>query len=247
MSGNDRELIDYAIIGGGVSGAFSAWRLKQARPDARIALYEYGNRIGGKLFSRTLPGMPNVVAELGGMRYIPDAQPLVTHLIEDLRLPTKPFPMGSPDTGAEKNFCYFRRTHFLNEQMSDSGVVPYKVDWIERNKSPNELMTYVAEMLVPGFKTMPFEEWFQVRVFGRYLWEWGFWNLLYRVLSAEAYEYMQQGLGYDTNVANGNAVNLLITAGDTSVSDSYRTLVNSTSSFVIRYRHSASVGSRFET
>ena len=46
--------IDYAIIGGGVSGAYSAWRLKQAMPAARVALFEYSNRIGGKLFSRTL-------------------------------------------------------------------------------------------------------------------------------------------------------------------------------------------------
>lgn len=223
---SDGQPIDYAIIGGGVSGAYSAWRLKQEMPEARVVLFEYSNRIGGKLFSRTLPGMPNVVAELGGMRYIPNAQPLVTQLIETLRLPSKRFPMGSPETGAENNFCYFRQTHLLNKQMNDSEIVPYNVDWVEQNKSPNELMTYVAEMLVPGFRTMPFEDWFHVRVFGKYLWEWGFWNLLYRVLSPEAYAFMQEGLGYDTNVANGNAINLLITAGDTSGSDSYRTLVD---------------------
>jgi len=34
---------------------------------------------------------------LGGMRYIPATQPLVTFLIErELELPVKDFPMGSP-------------------------------------------------------------------------------------------------------------------------------------------------------
>jgi len=227
MSDTDNKPpIDYAIIGGGVSGAYSVWRLKQALPEARVALFEYSDRIGGKLFSRTLPGMPNVVAELGGMRYIPKAQPLVTGLIEELDLPSKVFPMGSPKTGDDNNYCYFRQTHLLNKQMSDPDIVPYNLDWAEQGKSPNELMNYVAKMLVPDLDDLEFEDWFEVRVFGKYLWEWGFWNLLYRVLSPEAYAYMQQGLGYDTNVANGNAINLLITAGDTSGSDAYRTLVD---------------------
>ena len=37
---------------------------------------------------------------------------------------------------------------------------------------------------------------------------------------------MRDGLGYDTNVSNGNAVNLMFTASDTSGSDRYRTLVD---------------------
>ena len=223
---NHGEVIDYAIIGGGVSGAYSAWRIRQARPDAKVALFEYSDRIGGKLLSRKLPGMPHVVAELGGMRYIPASQPLVTNLIAELGLATKPFPMGSPPPQRNRdNFCYFRRTHLLNHQLSDSAKVPYHVDWAERDKSPNDLMNYVAALLVPGFEKLSFDDWFEVKVFGKYLWEYGFWNLLYRVLSPEAYAFMRDGLGYDTNVANGNAINMLITAGDTSGQDTYRTLV----------------------
>eukprot|EP01035_Chromulina_nebulosa_P064065 gene64065-87620_t len=90
--------VDVAVIGGGVAGAYSAWRLQKANgKKSKVALYEYSDRIGGRLFSRTLPGMPNVVAELGGMRYIPETQPLVTGLINYLKLPTKDFPMGNPD------------------------------------------------------------------------------------------------------------------------------------------------------
>lgn len=219
--------IDYAVIGGGIGGVYSAWRLKQAKPEARVALYEYSDRIGGKLFSVALPGMPHVYAELGGMRYIPASQPLVTFLIErELELPTKDFPMGSPPpVGNKRNFVYLRRTHFYNEQFGDPDVVPYRLDWAERGQTPNELTSYVLDLLVPNYRDLSFDDWFDVRVFGKYLWEWGYWNLLYRVVSPDAYSFLRDGVGYDTNVANGNAVNLMFTAGDTSGEDHYRTLV----------------------
>ena len=44
--------LDVAVVGGGVSGAYSAWRLQTERgPAERIALFEYSNRIGGRLFT----------------------------------------------------------------------------------------------------------------------------------------------------------------------------------------------------
>ena len=61
--------IDIAVVGAGVSGAYAAWRLKREFPDKAIVLFEYSDRIGGRLFSKTLPGMPHVNAELGGMRF----------------------------------------------------------------------------------------------------------------------------------------------------------------------------------
>lgn len=69
--------VDVAVVGAGCAGVYSAWRLKQKYPKQRIALFEYSNRIGGRLYSLPLPGMPHVNAELGGMRYIPDTQTFV--------------------------------------------------------------------------------------------------------------------------------------------------------------------------
>ena len=41
--------LDIAIVGGGVSGAYSAWRLQQERGATEsIALFEYSDRIGGR-------------------------------------------------------------------------------------------------------------------------------------------------------------------------------------------------------
>ncbi|MDH3523742.1 MAG: FAD-dependent oxidoreductase [Acidobacteriota bacterium] len=103
--------------------------------------------------------------------------------------------------------------------------MPYDLDWIERGQTPNELTSYVLRLIVPDYADLSFDDWFEVKFEGRYLWEWGYWNLLYRVVSPDAYSFLRDGVGYDTNVANGNAVNLMFTAGDTSGEDHYKTLV----------------------
>ena len=88
--------LDVAIIGGGVSGLYSGWRLATSpnRPE-KIGLFEMSDRIGGRLESVMLPGM-EIYGELGGMRYMP-AHVMVTTLIEKVfNLPSVAFPMGDP-------------------------------------------------------------------------------------------------------------------------------------------------------
>ena len=88
--------LDVAIVGGGVSGLYSGWRLATSpnRPE-KIGLFEMSNRIGGRLESVMLPGM-QIYGELGGMRYMP-AHVMVTSLIEQVfKLPWEVFPMGDP-------------------------------------------------------------------------------------------------------------------------------------------------------
>ena len=89
--------LDVAVVGGGVSGCYSAWRLQQEKgAHAKIGLFEYSDRIGGRLYTVTLPGIPHVKAEVGGMRYIPDQHIMVASLVDHLQLPTSDFPMGAP-------------------------------------------------------------------------------------------------------------------------------------------------------
>jgi monoamine oxidase len=87
--------LDIAVVGGGVAGAYTAWRLSRHFGAAKsVGLFEYSDRIGGRLYSRRLPGMPHLVAELGGMRYMPQSQPIITKTIAALRIATQDFPMG---------------------------------------------------------------------------------------------------------------------------------------------------------
>ncbi|WP_428832332.1 FAD-dependent oxidoreductase, partial [Chromobacterium piscinae] len=42
------ENFDIAIVGGGVSGVYCAWRLKQTNPEQKIAVFEASDHIGGR-------------------------------------------------------------------------------------------------------------------------------------------------------------------------------------------------------
>ncbi|MEN9391243.1 MAG: hypothetical protein RL017_541 [Pseudomonadota bacterium] len=77
-----QNIYDVFIVGAGVSGVYTGYRLRQSDPKLNIAIAEMSNRIGGRLYSYKFP-QTNANAEFGGMRFIPKAQPLVTDLIEN--------------------------------------------------------------------------------------------------------------------------------------------------------------------
>jgi monoamine oxidase len=221
------QAADYAVVGGGIGGAYTAWRLKQALPDKRVVLLEYSDRIGGRLFTRALPGITAVNAELGGMRYIPQSHPLFTNLVAELRLAHRDFPMGDPKTDPQgkNNYAYYRRQLLRLGELAKSAQHVYRLDPAEVNKTPDDLQLQVLTSLVPNYQNLSLGEWFDAEVFGAPLYEYGFWDLLYRVLSPEAFEYLRIGSGYDTNVSNGNAITLLPTGGEYSSANAYQTPV----------------------
>ncbi len=77
-----------AIVGAGVSGMVAAHELM--RMGLHPVIYESG-RIGGRLRSEPFPNAPNVVAELGGMRF-PESGTTFNHYVQALGLKTRPFP-----------------------------------------------------------------------------------------------------------------------------------------------------------
>src|SRR5579872_6205916 len=203
--------LDVAVVGGGVSGAYSAWRLQHALgADARIGLFEYSDRIGGRLYTVTMPGLPHVKAEVGGMRYIPDSHIMVANLIDHLSLPTKNFPMGAPPpVGSNCNLFYLRGRHLRLHELADPSKVPYNLAWSERGLGPTNLQVQAMNNLYPGMANLRLCDLMRIKVFGQHLWKFGFWDLMYRVLSNEGYQFMKDAGGYDANVANANAVTQL--------------------------------------
>jgi monoamine oxidase len=106
--------LDVAIVGGGVGGLYSGYRLctgdyaTGGRPQA-VHIFESGTRIAGRLYSVVLPGM-DVTGELGGMRYM-TSQGIATALIEKVfadQLEHVDFPMGDP----ADHLFYLRRQRF---------------------------------------------------------------------------------------------------------------------------------------
>jgi monoamine oxidase len=127
-SRGDAMSVDVAIVGAGVSGLYSGYRLltgayeEAARP-ASVCVLELSNRLGGRLHSVVLPGM-TVTGELGGMRYMAPTQEIVTALIEKVfakELKPKGFPMGNPAS----HFFYLRKQRFqANSWQKAQGATP---------------------------------------------------------------------------------------------------------------------------
>ncbi|MGK9168462.1 FAD-dependent oxidoreductase [Inquilinus limosus] len=207
MSAGPDGVIDCAIIGGGMGGVYSAWRLATA-PDSRIPaagihLFEMSDRIGGRLDTVRLPGMPHVPAELGGMR-IMTSQPIVMWLVGRLGFETVKFPMGGP-----QNLAYLRGHRFHVGQYSDPSVVPYWLTDEERGKSPSQLVVQAIEAIMPGATKMTNAELraacAAATLNGFPLRQHGFWQVLLSQLSVEAYNLALAGGGFNTVLTNWNA------------------------------------------
>lgn len=77
-----------AVIGAGISGLVCGYELM--RMGVRPVFYEAG-RLGGRLRSEPFPGNPDIVAELGGMRF-PQSSRGFHHYLALMGLQTRPFP-----------------------------------------------------------------------------------------------------------------------------------------------------------
>jgi len=148
------ESIDIAIVGAGISGVYSAWKLKQKYPEKKIVVFEGSDRIGGRLLSVIPPDIPDMVAELGGMRILQNAQPLIVKLIDDLNalLPKSEkillydFPVDKPQNIAYLRGVYLRLADFTLQPNK----VPYQLTFLEKGNSPGGVIVNAIEQLVPG-------------------------------------------------------------------------------------------------
>eukprot|EP00118_Oscarella_pearsei_P025862 m.308922 g.308922 ORF g.308922 m.308922 type:complete len:589 (+) comp45072_c0_seq1:107-1873(+) len=148
-STSDFEIQDFIIVGGGPGGAYAAYWISNndSLPDAKILLLEATDRIGGRLYSVDIPGV-DAVAEAGGMRYIPKAQPHVERIISELNIESQVFEMD--ETNAERP--YFLRGHLLRQKDLDNSTVLdmiYSLDDSERNKSPSDIYHKYYNLTVP--------------------------------------------------------------------------------------------------
>jgi monoamine oxidase len=222
-SAGKREVRDVAIVGAGVSGVYVGWRLLSARAARSVTIYEQSASAGGRLLSLQPPGLPGVWCELGGMRFTSN-QPLVCGLIQQLELATHPFAVTE-----DPNINYLRGVIVRQEQFADPKVsLPYDLDWAERGMDPDSLLGWAIDQVIPGATKMESKD---LRRFlkhytldGRHLYDWGFWNLLARGLSHEAYELARATSGYDTPLLNWNALDTISLNFDLAVGVTYNAL-----------------------
>jgi monoamine oxidase len=213
------DILDVAIIGGGVSGVYSAWRLLKDGKMKNVAVFEASERIGGRLLSVPAPKIPNMVAELGGMRILPAVQPLVTNLIQTLnghlrgseQIVTYPFPVDQP-----QNLAYLRGVYLrLEDFTADPERVPYHLTFQEFGKTSGTIVVDAIEQIVPGITNPSLNEEQRQRMAreasfaGVPLYRQGFWNVLMRVMSGEAFQLAVDSGGYDSTLSNWNAADAI--------------------------------------
>lgn len=136
------QVLDYAIVGGGISGIYSAWRLKDSNSDLHIKLFESSDRVGGRLLTVTPPKLPSARVELGGMRYIVEEHPWVNSLVNHLQLETEPLPAAEP-----QNIAYVRGKLLRIFELTDAKRIPYNVRADEKSAGVLDNLTAQAAAL----------------------------------------------------------------------------------------------------
>jgi monoamine oxidase len=245
QSGENIGNLDVAVIGGGIAGCYTAWRLRtldkqELAPDSPllallkekerldVGLFEYSDRLGGRLWSVALNGMPDEFAEFGGMRFYKEMH-IVWDLIEKLGLGFRaiPFPVSEPD-----NFVYVRARHMRTRQLGNPPPdLPYRLRYLEQGMTTDQLIDFVSDVAVAGFvglraqysAAFDTKNWEEVtrlrleyerrkrstRVDGRTVYDMSWWELQTRLLSHEAFEFILATSGYDVTNTNGNAAHSL--------------------------------------
>lgn len=213
MSLRPDEILDVAIVGGGVSGVYSGWRLLEAAAPAtpRIVVFEGSDRIGGRLLSPVPPDMPSTHVELGGMRYM-SRHLLVCGLVKRFGFPTEPMPVAE-----DENIAYLRGRQLRLAELGDPDTLPYRLTAAERHalKDPKtgSLLIFALRQILPDCTSIPYEallEEVKTATFGgRPLHEQGFWNVIARVLSPDAYWCVRDTGGYDCLVSNWSAADAI--------------------------------------
>jgi monoamine oxidase len=239
--------LDYVIVGAGVSGLYSAWRLltdtNGAAAPPTVAILESGDRVGGRLLTwLPLGERGGLRAELGGMRFL-ESQELVWSLLHHLGfgkeiidfavsgpnlrllLRGRSTPLDTPDPSA-------RYAVPASDQGQAAGDL--LIDRIKdvMNTDENRLVLQrLTDSKIPdtrqGWDTIkPYLTWR-----GQRLWDLGFWNILSEIFSSETYEFVVDALGYYSLAGNWNAAEAMQAVWlDFRSGTEYRTLARGYSS-----------------
>ncbi|WP_105170013.1 FAD-dependent L-amino acid oxidase [Pseudoalteromonas sp. T1lg23B] len=214
--------VKVAIVGAGMSGLYSAWRLENESSIDDFAIFERSDRTGGRLDSDLInfknqksgPNQPSTITvkeEQGGMRFLFDGMDdlMALFLKLDLQDQIVPFPMNS----GGNNRLYFRGAGFSVSEAADDDYsiwsALYNLDPAERGMNPTEIVNVVFNRILqanPQFSERPKvkgpEFWQKFRLDcqwnGKPLNEWTLWDLYSDMgYSQECITMLYRALGFN--------------------------------------------------
>ncbi|CAL1542267.1 unnamed protein product [Lymnaea stagnalis] len=155
----ERE-VDVVIVGAGVTGAYSAYRLRNTSQS--IEIVERSDRIGGRHYTAVFPEAPNIPVELGVMMYSAEVHDRMAKLVEELDLTQEEYPeaFGVPN---EKMYL-MRGQHLKEEDIKSGAQIPYNLT-PEEKQNQGRFVKYILEKLT-GHKedTLPREDRMKLKV-----------------------------------------------------------------------------------
>ena len=214
---------DVAIVGGGISGLYTGWRLMDSDPRQirilghtlgesrlRVAVFEGSCRIGGRLLSTVSPRFPGVTCELGGMRFRP-TQLRMSKLVSYLGLSTITM-------NTSFSFALLRGRRVASSDFTNPDALPYQLsaeerEWV-RQFGATSLTDRAVRDLIPATRGLYGKQLYEclqsATVKEVPLFRWGFWNLVASRLSSEGFNLSRTLSGFDTLGENANAVDLIM-------------------------------------
>lgn len=194
---------DVIVVGAGVAGCYTAWRLA-AESGRRCLLLEGSDRIGGRLYSVVHSETPHIPAELGGMRF-KACQRSVIQLIEHLGLAYSPF-----SAGGDENLCFARGQRFKKGDLRNPDSVPYQLGDSEQGRTPDEILSELIERVMPVSGGDIDQQLRDLQYRGLPLWKTGWLNILSQELSADALHYVREVGSLDGFLLNWNAYSVAL-------------------------------------
>lgn len=216
---------DVLIVGAGVAGLYTAWRLQQAQPSRRILIVDRLPRTGGRLETDhvSIDGV-SIKTEEGGMRFLETHVELVA-LLKTVGLWNQvvPFPMGD-----DHNLFYLRGKRFTRGEAAKDPTIwsrLYSLNASAVGQQPGDILTGLLKGVLSAngidanaWPATP-DAWTMLRT--SYLWrgipmyQWGFWGFLTDCgLSPDCIEMLYQSSGFiapfDQEVNAGCALQLLV-------------------------------------
>lgn len=155
MQCKGKQVEDITIIGAGIGGSYTGWRLRNK--GWRIGIYEYSDRVGGRMFSKYFPDAPDLPVDFGAMRLRPEDHLRMIKAGRELGLTFVPFPEGFGRI-PERTILYLRNTHLRTFELGGPRT-PYRLR-PEELMDPGDLSRILSETYSNYNGTNPSVEYF---------------------------------------------------------------------------------------